>query len=100
MGIDAWGWDRPLNLQAADALERDEPEVFWAAHQADLPYSQIERLSNLAALPPTGFRVACFPLKIVAERGACTGCGDSGLSGTDGGAEVHPPAPHSPWPSF
>ena len=65
MGIDAWGWDRPLNLQAEEARERDEPGVFWAAHQADLPYCQIERLANLDALPPTGFRVACFPLRIV-----------------------------------
>ena len=39
--------------------------MFWAAHQADLPYSQIERLVNLGALPPTGFQVACFPLKVV-----------------------------------
>ena len=37
MGIDAWGWDGPLHLQAQAALERDEPGVFWAAHQADLP---------------------------------------------------------------
>ena len=65
MGIDAWGWDRPLQMQAADALERRETGIFWAAHQVDLPYAQIERLVNLAALPPTGFRVACFPLKIV-----------------------------------
>ena len=36
----------------------DEPGIFWAAHQADLPYSQIERLVNLGALPPTGFQVA------------------------------------------
>ena len=64
MGIDAWGWDGPLHLQAQAALERDEPGIFWAAHQADLPYSQIERLVNLGALPPTGFEVACFPLKI------------------------------------
>ncbi|HEY5059570.1 MAG TPA: cyclase family protein [Gaiellaceae bacterium] len=70
MGIDAWGWDRPLNLQAAEALTRDEPGVFWAAHQCDLPYSQIERLSNLSALPSTGFTVACFPLKIVGASGA------------------------------
>ena len=47
MGIDAWGWDAPLHMQAQEALERDEPGVFWAAHQADLPYSQIERLVNL-----------------------------------------------------
>ena len=65
MGIDAWGWDAPLNLQAEQARERDEPGVFWAAHQCDLPYCQIERLANLGALPPHGFEVACFPLKIV-----------------------------------
>jgi kynurenine formamidase len=29
-----------------------------------LPYSQIERMTNLDALPGTGFAVACFPLKI------------------------------------
>src|SRR5207248_2993377 len=64
MGIDAWGWDRPLNLQAADALARSERGIFWAAHQCDLPFCQIERLVNLRALPPFGFQVACFPLKI------------------------------------
>jgi kynurenine formamidase len=52
-------------MQAQEALEREEPGVFWAAHQADLPYSQIERLVNLDQLPSTGFKVACFPLRIV-----------------------------------
>jgi kynurenine formamidase len=70
MGIDAWGWDRPLHLQAAEALERDEPGVFWAAHQADLPYAQIERLAGLDALPATGFRVCCFPLRILGASAA------------------------------
>jgi kynurenine formamidase len=70
MGIDAWGWDRPLYMQAQEALERDEPGVFWAAHQADMPYSQIERLVNLDQLPPTGFKVACFPLRIVGGSAA------------------------------
>jgi kynurenine formamidase len=71
MGIDAWGWDGPLHLQAQRALERDEPGVFWAAHQADLPYAQIERLVNLGGLPaPTGFQVACFPLKIAGASAA------------------------------
>ena len=51
MGIDAWGWDGPLDRQAREALARQEPGVFWAAHQCDLPYSQIERLVNLGALP-------------------------------------------------
>jgi kynurenine formamidase len=65
MGIDAWGWDAPLHMQAERARESGEQGVFWAAHQADLPYCQIERLANLRALPPTGFTVACFPLKVV-----------------------------------
>ncbi len=64
MGIDAWGWDVPLNLEAEEAKARNEKGIFWAAHQADLPYSQIERLVNLDQLPPDGFRVACFPLKL------------------------------------
>jgi kynurenine formamidase len=64
MGIDAWGWDAPLKLQAELAIARNEPGIMWAAHQVDLPYSQIERLTNLAALPKTGFTVSCFPLKI------------------------------------
>ena len=70
MGIDAWGWDRPLHLQAQEARERDEPGIFWSAHQVDLPYCQIERLANLVELPPTGFTVACFPLRIVGGSGA------------------------------
>ncbi len=70
MGIDAWGWDAPLHVQAQQALERDEQGVFWAAHQADLPYSQIERLANLGELPATGFQVAAFPLRIEGAGGA------------------------------
>src|ERR1700712_3330539 len=65
MGIDAWGWDRPLWMQAEEAKAANEPGIFWAAHQANLAYSQIERLFNLGALPATGFTVSCFPLKVV-----------------------------------
>ena len=67
---DAWGWDGPLDRQAREALARQQPGVFWAAHQCDLPYAQIERLVNLGALPPFGFKVACFPLKV---RGGSAG---------------------------
>jgi kynurenine formamidase len=70
MGIDAWGWDPPLYMQAEEALARDEPGIFWAAHQVDLPYAQIERLVNLGELPPTGFEVACFPLRIAGAGAA------------------------------
>ena len=64
MGIDAWSWDAPLHLQAEEAKRTGDAGVFWAAHQVDLPYAQIERLCNLAELPLQGFQVACFPLRI------------------------------------
>jgi len=70
MGIDAWGWDRPLHLQAQDAVAAGVSGIFWAAHQADLAYSQIERLANLDKLPPSGFTVACFPLRLVGGSAA------------------------------
>jgi kynurenine formamidase len=70
MGIDAWGWDEPLHMQAARAKHSGESGVFWAAHQCDLPYSQIERLVNLGSLPPEGFQVACFPLRLVGGSAA------------------------------
>ena len=44
--------------------------IFWAAHQADLPYAQIERLVNLDELLRTGFEVACFPRRIAGASAA------------------------------
>jgi kynurenine formamidase len=70
MGIDAWGWDAPLHLQAAEAVRRGERGIFWAAHQADLEYCQIERLCALGELPPTGFTVSVFPLRLVGGSAA------------------------------
>jgi kynurenine formamidase len=64
VGIDAWGWDAPLRMQADVARPTKQSGVVWSAHQVDLPYSQIERMTNLGELPPSGFKVACFPLKI------------------------------------
>lgn len=69
MGIDAWGWDTPLNLQAEKALSENKPGIFWQAHQVDRAYSHMERLVNLEPLPPHGFKVACFPLKIKSASG-------------------------------
>jgi kynurenine formamidase len=57
-------------MQAEQARERRAEGIFWAAHQTDLPYSQIERLCNLGALPPSGFTVVAFPLRIVAASAA------------------------------
>lgn len=70
MGIDAWGWDRPLRIEAAEALERDAAGIFWEAHQTDLDYCQIERLVNLDQVPATGATIACFPLRLVRASAA------------------------------
>jgi len=70
MGIDAWGWDRPLWMQAEEAKATGEKGIFWEAHQVDLPYSQIERLVNLDRLPSTGFTVSCLPLPLVGGSAA------------------------------
>ncbi|HQL00710.1 MAG TPA: cyclase family protein [Smithellaceae bacterium] len=69
-GIDAWGWDRPLHLQAQEVMDTHQTGRFWTAHQAGLPYSHMERLVNLGALPATGFQIACFPLKIARASAA------------------------------
>ncbi|MBN1931362.1 MAG: hypothetical protein JW786_07105 [Desulfobacterales bacterium] len=45
-------------------MVRGQKEIFWAAHQVNLPYAHIERLINLGEVPVTSFKVACFPLKI------------------------------------
>ena len=69
-GIDAWGWDSPLADQARRAKQSGSRDIFWAAHYVgvDSEYCHIERLANLDQLPPTGFTVCAFPLKV--KRGS------------------------------
>ena len=65
-GIDSWGWDVPLGVLAAEAKRTGRRDVFWAAHYVgvDKEYCHIERLTNLDQLPPKGFTVCAFPLKV------------------------------------
>jgi kynurenine formamidase len=65
IGIDAWGLDRPPKAMAADH-KNGIPNSLWPTHLIgrDREYLQIERLANLDALPPTGFTVVAFPVKI------------------------------------
>ncbi|MFD2132866.1 cyclase family protein [Pseudogracilibacillus auburnensis] len=67
MGTDGWGWDIPLPLQAEQYRQTKADNILWAAHFVgkEKEYCQIEKLANLDQLPsPTGFKVACFPVKI------------------------------------
>lgn len=65
-GIDSWGWDVPLPGMARRAREGGRGDYFWEAHYVGIEreYCHLERLTNLGALPPHGFRVCCFPLKV------------------------------------
>lgn len=65
-GIDSWGWDLPLPYMAEKAKRTRDKEFFWESHYVgvDTEYCHIERLTNLDKLPPFGFKVCCFPLKI------------------------------------
>jgi kynurenine formamidase len=67
IGIDAFGFDRPMSAMRADFERTCDGRVIWPAHFAGIeaPYCQIEKLANLDALPrPHGFKVCCFPIKV------------------------------------
>lgn len=72
MGIDQWGWDLPLPYMIKKAKETNDSELFWEAHLVGRKkeYCHIEQLTNLDALPYSGFKVAVFPLKIVGASAA------------------------------
>ena len=66
MGIDQWGWDLPLRYQVQQAKKYKNPDLFWEAHRVGVEreYLHMEQLTNLEALPASGFKIAVFPLKI------------------------------------
>ena len=65
-GTDAWSWDAPFVYTAQKYAESRDAGLIWEGHKAGRirPYWQIEKLTNLAALPPFGFTLSCFPVKI------------------------------------
>ena len=66
VGTDAWSWDAPFSHTAKRWAEKRDPKIIWEGHKAGRfrEYSQIEKLTNLEALPATGFTLSCFPVKI------------------------------------
>lgn len=70
IGTDAWSLDRPYPIIGQEWEKLKDPTQLWPAHFAgiDRRYSQIEKLTNLAALPPVGSTILCFPVKV--ERGS------------------------------
>lgn len=66
VGTDAWSWDAPFSHTAKRWAESRDPAIIWEGHKAGRirPYWQIEKLMNLSTLPPYGFTLSCFPVKI------------------------------------
>lgn len=71
-GTDAWSWDAPFIHTAKRWMETHDPAIIWEGHRAsmEIGYCHMEKLSNLESLPPSGFTVSCFPVKI---KGASAG---------------------------
>jgi kynurenine formamidase len=69
-GIDAWSWDAPLIWQKREIERTGNRALFWEGHKAgaEAAYCHMEKLSNLEALPATGYTVYAFPVKV--ERGS------------------------------
>lgn len=65
VGTDAYSLDRPFS-RMAEECRRGHPEALFPAHFLGRrrEYCQVEKLANLELLPPHGFTVAVFPVKV------------------------------------
>lgn len=66
LGTDALGWDRPINMMKDVFQKTRDKRDIWDGHFAgrDAEVFIVQQMVNLAALPPNGFKVAFFPLKL------------------------------------
>jgi len=74
VGTDGWSWDAPFVHTAKRFAASGDPSIIWEGHKAgrEIGYCQIEKLHNLEVLPPSGFTIACFPVKIRAASAGWT----------------------------
>ncbi|MFD9791114.1 cyclase family protein [Streptomyces sp. NPDC059070] len=72
LGTDAIGWDRPIPAMRRAFEETGDPAHIWDGHYAIQGKEAliVQQLVNLAALPPTGFMVGFFPLKLTGTSAA------------------------------
>lgn len=72
VGTDAAGWDRPFHFQAKEFRETGDKSLIWEGHFAGIEreYYQMEKLANFDKLPSFGFKVSCFPIKILRASAA------------------------------
>ena len=70
-GTDGWSWDAPFVHTRRKYEQTHDAKLIWEGHRAgmDIGYCHIEKLHNLEQLPPFGFTIACFPVKVKAASG-------------------------------
>lgn len=73
-GTDGWSWDAPFGHTRERYEATGNAALIWEGHKAgrDIGYCHLEKLHNLEALPPSGFTIACFPMKIKAASAGWT----------------------------
>lgn len=66
LGTDAVGWDLPFGLMARKYQETKNKEVLWDGHKAIVEREAfiVQQMTNLGALPLSGFMVGFFPMKL------------------------------------
>jgi kynurenine formamidase len=73
VGVDAWSFDRPYAYWTADYHKHGrDPKYLWPCHLLALEqeYTHMEKLANLDQLPPYGFTVIAFPIKLARASAA------------------------------
>ncbi|MGH9349887.1 MAG: cyclase family protein [Vicinamibacterales bacterium] len=65
IGTDAWSIDPPLSVMRR-RIPSEGADAAWTAHFVgrDLEFCVVEKLCNLERLPPHGFSICCFPVKV------------------------------------
>lgn len=73
-GTDGWSWDAPFVHTQKEYERTGNAGLIWEGHKAgrDIGYCHLEKLHNLEVLPPKGFTISCFPMKIRAASAGWT----------------------------
>jgi kynurenine formamidase len=73
-GTDGWSWDAPFVHTRRQYEKSADSRLIWEGHKAgrEIGYCHLEKLHNLEALPPDGFQIVCFPVKIRAASAGWT----------------------------
>jgi len=66
LGTDAVGWDRPFFVMRRAFRDTKNAAEIWDGHFAgrDREVFIVQQVDNLKSLPPHGFKVGFFPIKL------------------------------------